>query len=171
MPDLLTHVLVGYAIGTALSIRDGRLDRAHVTLVMLGALSPDLAKVDLVVPAAVVGDLLGVPFRWSPLHTVGGSVLVAALCALLFAPAYRRTVLALVALGAASHHILDLGLATPTGETYAVFWPLTSARIPAGDLYLSTDRWPAVVAGSCAALARAVARRRERRDGDATASD
>ncbi len=171
MPDLLTHVLVGYAIGTALSIRDGRLDRARVTLVMVGALSPDLAKVDLVVPASVVGDLLGVPFRWSALHTLGGSVLVAALCALLFAPEYRRAVLALVALGAASHHLLDLGLATPTGETYAVFWPLTSARLPAGDLYLSTDRWPAVVAGTCAVLVRTIASRRARRAGDATTAD
>ncbi|OLZ40162.1 metal-dependent hydrolase [Natrinema saccharevitans] len=171
MPDLLTHVLVGYAIGTALSVLYGWFDRGHVTLVMLGALSPDLAKVDLVVPAIVVSDLLGVPFRWSALHTVVGSVLAAALCVLLFAPEYRRTVLALVALGAASHHLLDLGLVTPTGESYAVFWPLTSVRLPAGDLYLSTDRWPALVAGTCAALARAVARRREHREGDATTAD
>lgn len=171
MPDLLTHVLVGYAIGTTLSIRDDRIDRGRVTLVMLGALSPDLAKVDLVVPAVVVSDLLGVPFRWSPLHTLGGTLLVAGLCAVLFAPEYRRTALALVALGAASHHLLDLGLVTPTGDAYAAFWPLASARLPAGDLYLSTDRWPALVAGSCAVLARTIARRRERRDADATATD
>lgn len=169
MPDLLTHALVGYAIGTALSIRYGRLDRSHVTLVMLGALSPDLAKVGLVVPDAVVSGLLGVPFRWSPLHTVGGTVLVAGLCAVLFAPEYRRTALALVALGAASHHCLDLGLVTPTGETYAAFWPLTSARLPTGDLYLSTDRWPALVAGSAAVLVRAVARGRRRREGESAA--
>jgi len=41
---------------------------------------------------------------------------------------------------------------TSTGYSYAAFWPLTEYRLPAGGLYLSTDRWPALVAGLCAVL-------------------
>jgi len=78
---------------------------------------------------------------------------------LLFAPEYRRDVVVLVAIGAASHHVLDLGLMTSTGYSYAAFWPLTEYRLPAGGLYLSTDRWPALVAGLCAVLVWALERR------------
>ncbi|MXV60993.1 metal-dependent hydrolase [Natronorubrum sp. JWXQ-INN-674] len=158
MPDLLTHVLVGYIIGTLLSIRYERLRPAHVTLVMIGALSPDFVKIQLLIPDGLASALLGVPFSWSPLHTLGGSVLVIALGSLLLAPEYRAQAIVLFAIGALSHHVLDVLLMTPTGEAYAVFWPLTEYRPPAGGLFLSSDRWPAAVAGLGAALVWAVAR-------------
>ena len=154
--DVLTHVLVGYVIGTLLSIRYARLRRAHVTLVMIGALSPDFTKIDLVFPDELVSYLLDIPFSWAPLHLLGGTIVVTLFASLLFAPEYRRDVVMLVAIGAASHHILDLGLMTSTGYSYAAFWPLTEYRLPAGGLYLSTDRWPALVAGLCAVLVWAV---------------
>ncbi|WP_137289816.1 metal-dependent hydrolase [Natronorubrum halophilum] len=161
MPDVLTHVLVGYVIGMLLSLRYERLRSAHVTLAMVGALSPDFAKIDLFVPDGLVAALLGVPFSWSPLHTLVGSVLVVGLCSLLLAPEYRTQAIALFAIGALSHHVLDVLLMTPTGEAYAVFWPLTEYRLPAGGLFLSSDRWPAAVAGLCAALVWTIARYRD----------
>lgn len=170
VPDVLTHVLVGYIVGTLLSIRYERLRRAHVTLVMVGALSPDFAKIDLAFPDEFVGYLLGVPFAWSPLHTLGGTIVVTGLLSLLFAPEYRRDVIALVAVGAATHHVLDLGLMTPTGYSYAAFWPFAEFRPPAGGLYLSTDRWPALVAGLGALLVSALERRAGERPGEASAS-
>ena len=157
--DVLTHVLVGYVIGTLLSIRYARLRRAHVTLVMIGALSPDFTKIDLVFPDELVSYLLDIPFSWAPLHLLGGTIVVTLFASLLFAPEYRRDVVVLVAIGAASHHVLDLGLMTSTGYSYAAFWPLTEYRLPAGGLYLSTDRWPALVAGLCAVLVWALERR------------
>jgi hypothetical protein len=157
--DVLTHVLVGYVVGTLLTIRYERLRRAHVTLVMIGALSPDFAKIDLLFPDEFVSYLLGIPFSWAPLHLLGGTIVVTLFGALLFAPEYRRDVVVLVAIGAASHHVLDLGLMTSTGYSYAAFWPLTEYRLPAGGLYLSTDRWPALVAGLCAVLVWALERR------------
>ncbi|WP_049890338.1 metal-dependent hydrolase [Natronorubrum sulfidifaciens] len=160
MADVLTHVLVGYIIGTLLSIRYERVQPTHVTLVMIGALSPDFVKIELLVPDGLVMALLGVPFSWSPLHTLGGTVLVICLGSLLLAPEYRAQALALFAIGALSHHTLDVLLMTPTGDAYAVFWPLTEYRLPAGGLYLSSDRWPALVAGLVAVVVWSVARRR-----------
>jgi len=162
MPDVLTHVLVGYSLGTLLRLSNDRLRPAHVTLVMLGALSPDLVKVRILLPSAAVDALLAVPFSWDPLHTLGGSVLVGGLGALLVGPDQRRTVLALLAVGAVSHHALDLLLLKASGYAYPVFWPLTQYHPPAGGLYLSSDRWPAVAAGGVAAVLWAVARTRAR---------
>ena len=148
--DVLTHVLVGYVIGTLLTFRAESLGPAHVALVVIGALSPDFVKIQLLFPDGFVAWTLGVPFSWSPLHTVAGSVLVIGLGSLLVAPAQRKRALALLAVGALSHHVLDLLLLTPTGESYALLWPLLEYRFPSADLYLSSDRWPAVVAGCCA---------------------
>ena len=151
MADVLTHVLVGYILGTLLSIRYESLRSAHVTLVMIGALTPDLVKIQLIAPDERVAETLGVAFSWSSLHTLVGSVLLIGLGALLLGPAHRKQAFALFAVGILSHHLLDILLLTPTGEAYAVFWPFLEYRLPAGDLYLSSDRWPALVA-SCGAL-------------------
>jgi hypothetical protein len=159
--DVLTHVLVGYVIGKLLSFRYDWMGPAHVTLVVFGALAPDFAKMDLFVSEWFVQSLLGLPFSWSPLHTLGGTVVVALLVSLLVAPAYRRHAFVLILVGAASHHVLDVALMTATGQAYAVFWPVTDYRPPAGGLYLSSDRWPALVAGSVAALVWAIGYVRE----------
>ena len=147
MPDLLTHVLVGYSIGTLLSVRYKRVRPAQVTLVMIGALSPDLRKIAPVIPTGPLEVVTGGPISWTPLHTLGGSVLVVLLGSLLVAPEYRRQAIALIAIGAASHHALDIALLTATGESYAVFFPVSTYRLPSPGLYLSTDRWPVAVAG------------------------
>ena len=161
MPDVLTHVLVSYTLGTLLSFRYAWLRPAHVTLVMAGALVPDLMKIQLLVPDEFVAWVLGIPFTWSPIHTLVGSALVIGLGGLFVAPAQRPRAVALLAVGAGSHHALDLLLLTASGKAYAVFWPLLDYRPPAGDLYLSSDRWPAVVAGVSAFCVWLVARRRD----------
>ncbi|MFC7213850.1 metal-dependent hydrolase [Saliphagus sp. GCM10025334] len=161
MADLLTHLLVGYSIGTLLSFRYEPLRPAHVSLVMVGAASPDLNRIELVVSDGFVAGVLGLPFSWEPLHTLVGSVLVTGLLVGLVTPEQRKRVLALVAVGVVSHHVLDLLLITPTGQSYAVFWPILEYRVPSGDLYRSTDRWPMLASGSCAALLWAIRRRRD----------
>lgn len=161
MPDLLTHVLAGYCLGVCLSFRYDWISPEYVTLVMIGALSPDFVKISLIVPETTVQALLGVPFSWSPLHTLGGSVLVVLLGALLVAPEYRTQAIALFAIGAASHHVLDMMLLTVTGYSYALLWPVTAYQFPSPNLYLSSDRWPAIIAGLCAALVRIIDRQTE----------
>lgn len=82
MPDLLTHVLVGYSLGTLFSTR-WAWSREMTTVVMLGALLPDLTKIRLVLTDAQIEALVGSPFSWHALHTIGGVVVTAAVGALL----------------------------------------------------------------------------------------
>lgn len=162
MPDLLTHVLAGYILGTILSFRYEWIRPAHVTVVMIGATLPDLAKVELVVSRHEVASALGVPWDWFALHTLGGTVVTLLLWSLLVGPAHRRRVVVLLAVGVASHHVLDGLLVTRTGYTYPIFWPLTDYRPPAGNLFYSSDWWPAALSSATAAVLWQLRRRVDR---------
>ena len=152
MADLLTHVLAGYVIGMLLAFRFAWIGRPEVTLVMIGAATPDLNRLRLIVHESTIEAAFGVPFDWSALHYLGGNLVVLCIGALLIAPEWRRRAFVLLLLGAASHHVLDLLLLTATGHTYPVLWPLTEYHPPAGMVYRSTDQWPVLVAGGAAAL-------------------
>lgn len=152
MPDVLTHVLVGYIIGTLIAARFERFGPEVVTVTMAGALAPDFVKLKLVVPDAVVEAALDVPFSWAPLHAVPGVVVVALLAGLAVPREYRRTVVALVLLGAATHLFLDSLLIKPSGYAAELFTPFLDYRTPAVGLYVSSDRWPTAVAGAAASL-------------------
>ena len=151
MAELLTHVLAGYIIGMLLSIRYDWVRAPQVTLVMIGAATPDLNRLRILVHETTVEATLGVPFSWDALHYLGGNLVVLCIAALVIAPQWRRRAFALLLVGALSHHVLDLLLLSVTGHTYPVFWPLTDYHPPAGMLYRSTDQWPVVVAAVGAA--------------------
>lgn len=161
MPDLLTHVLVAYALATIASWRYEWLTPPYVTVAMMGAMIPDMTKVDLVVDSTRVASLSGMPFDWFALHTLGGSLLAALVGGILVPDAHRRRVLVLLAGGAASHLLLDALLIDPSGYSYALLWPLTQYHPPTPGLYLSTDRWPALVSGAIAAGVWASTRRQD----------
>ena len=171
MADVLTHVLAGYVIGMLLAFRYEWIRAPQVTLVMFGALSPDLVKVSIVLDDATVASLLGVPFSWQPLHTLGGNLVVILLAVLLLAPEYRKRAFLLLVVGAASHHVLDLLLLNASGYAYPVLWPLTEYSPRAGMLYRSSDRWPLVVAGLAAAVVWAGHRYSRRDAGSTVAGD
>ena len=152
MPDLLTHALVMYSVVTVASWRYEWLTPSFVTVAMMGAMIPDMTKIRLVLPSPRVESMLGIPFDWAALHTLGGAV-VAVLIGTVLVPRDQRTrVFSLLALGAASHLLLDALLVNPAGHSYAVFWPLSQYHPPTPGLYLSTDRWPAIVSGAVAAV-------------------
>ncbi|KYH25076.1 hypothetical protein HAPAU_28970 [Halalkalicoccus paucihalophilus] len=159
MPDLLTHALVLYVVLTVASWRIEWLTPSFVTVGMMGAMIPDLTKIKLVVPSHRVESVLGVPFDWFALHTLGGSLVSVLIGAVLVPSRYRTRVFSLLALGATSHLLLDALLINPSGYSYALFWPLTGYHPPTPGLYLSTDRWPALAAGALAALVRLHTRR------------
>lgn len=150
MPDILTHVLVGYILGTVLSFRYEWLRSQYVTVVMLGALVPDLSKIDLIVPGEQVTFLVGLPFEWRAVHMLGGALVAITIGTLLTDKPYRTRVFLLLALGAASHLFLDAFLIKPAGHSFAIFWPLTTYHPPTPGLFLSSDRWPTLVAGTVA---------------------
>ena len=145
MAELLTHVLVAYACATALSWRYEWLTPRYVTAVMAGAMIPDLNRIELIVPGALIEAALGIPFDWGALHTLGGSIVIVCIGALFVPVRYRRRVFLAALLGMLSHHALDLFLVGLSGHSYPVFWPLTQYNPPTPSLYLSSDRWPAAV--------------------------
>jgi len=145
MPDVLTHVLWGYIIGMLLSVRYDWLDARFVTIVMLGALLPDLTKIALVVDYAFVANALGVPFSWGAIHRLGGATIACAIGALLAGDGYKTRVFVLLMIGVISHLVLDGFLINVTGYSYPILWPLTTFNFPTPNLFSSSDRWPALV--------------------------
>jgi len=150
MPDLLTHALVGYIIATALAFNYEWLTPPWVTIAMMGTFIPDLTKIKLVVPSYQIEQLLGVPFDWFGLHTIGGSVVSVLIGTVLVPHEYRKRVFALLAVGAGSHLFLDALLITTSGNMSPMLWPITAYSFAMPELFLSSDRWPAIVAGALA---------------------
>lgn len=159
MPDLLSHALIAYTLCTLLAARYRWLTPRYVTVGMAGAFVPDIAKVDLVLPGAVVRNALGVPFSWFGVHTLGGAAVAALVGVVLAAGEQRRRVAALLALGAGSHLAADALLLKASGHSYPVLWPLTVYHPPTPGLYHSTDVWPAFATGAAALAAWLLVRR------------
>lgn len=152
MSDLLTHVLVAYVLATALSFRYDWITPKLITVAMLGALVPDLTKISLVVASSRVETFLGTPFDWFAIHTVGGSLVAITIGALATSPKHRKKVFVLLLLGMLSHHLLDAANVNASGYSYAILWPLTTYHPPSPNLWLSSDRWPALVSGVAAVV-------------------
>ncbi|WP_122089283.1 metal-dependent hydrolase [Halalkalicoccus subterraneus] len=154
MAEWLSHVLIAYALATLLSWRWSWITPQYKTLAMIGSFVPDLNRFELLISEHTVEALLGIPFSWSPLHFLSGSLLAVAIGSLLVAPRYRTRVFSVLALGVATHHAIDLFLVSLSGHSYSILWPLTQYAPPTPSLYLSTDRWPALVAGAVAGIVR-----------------
>jgi len=161
VPDLLTHVFVGYTLATVLRVRFDWLSPAYVTVCMAGALLPDTAKLYLVVPDAAVATLSGMPFSWYVLHTLGGVAVGVSVGGVLARRADRLRVAGLLSLGAGSHLAADGLLLTASGHSKPMLWPVARVGLPTPGLYLSTEPMPLLVAG-VAAVAVSLSVRRAR---------
>jgi hypothetical protein len=150
MPDLLAHALIAYTLARILSWRYEWLGSPYTTVAMAGAFIPDMAKIDLVVSGARVGQFLGLPFDWFGIHTAGGALVAVLIGTVLVGANERRCVFGLLGLGAASHLLADALLLTPTGRSYAILWPLMRYHPPTPGLYLSTQPGPTAVAAVAA---------------------
>lgn len=159
MPDLLSHVFLAYASTTLLAWRYGWLDRATVTAVLVGAILPDATKVRLLVTSWQVSEWLSIPFSWSGLHTLGGTLVAVLVGGLLVRPRDRRRTLLALGFGAATHLFADALFRRPDGHSYSVLWPLTRYQPPTPGLYLSTELWPVAVTGALALGAYLLTRR------------
>lgn len=159
MPDLLTHALLAYALSRALAARYSWLDAGYVTVGMAGAFIPDIAKIALIVPGDRIAALLGIPFSWFGIHTLGGTVTGVLIGGVLTTTADRRRVVALLSLGASSHLLADALLRNATGHSYPLLWPLTAYAPPTPGLYHSADLWTIPAAGAAALLVILLVRR------------
>jgi hypothetical protein len=161
-------MLVGYVIAVALSWRYEWIAYPYVTLTMGAAILPDLNRIELALPASTIETVLGIPWSWVPLHRVSGTLLIVCLGSLLAPTRLRRRVFALLAVGATSHYTLDLMLYKPSGLSGPFLWPLTDHRFAIEGIYLSSDRWPALVMITIAAAVWYLDRRRARANGEAS---
>lgn len=152
MTELLTHVLAGFVLGTVLSFRFDWVDRRYVTVVMVGATLPDLWQIGLVVPSETVQEALNLPFYWFVLHTPFGTLVTISIASLAVDSAHRKRVFALLLAGAASHFVLDSLLINPSLFSSVLLWPLVTELLPLPLVVVSSDRWPAVLAVSAAAI-------------------
>lgn len=165
MPELLAHALIAYAAARGASLRWRWLARPYVTAAMAGAFVPDVVKVRILLPSGQVSGLLGVPFAWEGLQTVGAAALFVLVGAMLVAPRVRRRATLALGLGAATHLLADALLRFPSGRAHPVLWPLTRWHPPAGGLLLSTEPHGTVGAAGLAIAAWAACRRWGSRDG------
>jgi len=152
MPDLLTHILLGYTAGTFLSAYYEEITAEDTAVVMVGTLLPDLNHIYAIIQPEVIHNTIGVPFSWGFLQT-GGGVFLTSLGAILFvSEEYRRRGFGLIWVGAITHLVSDVLLYVPDGRSQSVFWPLTMYQPSTPGIYMSTDLWPLLAAALLAVI-------------------
>lgn len=153
MPDLLSHVLFGYAAIRVASVWFPTR-RTWTSAFLVGSVLPDVSKIGLFFDDDPIEVLVGGPVNFLGWHTISGITLWALLIALIVDEQHRRTSVTLVVLGALGHLFLDMMVRTASGlATYAVFWPLSDYRPKTPGLYLSGDPEVLLVAAATTALA------------------
>lgn len=152
MPDLLTHVLVAYVVATLFASHTGVVKSRHVPLAMVGGALPDLSKLYLVVDPQIIANAAGIPFSWQAAHTVGVVVVLSVAGTLLFVPSERQAVFGVLSTGWGLHFALDSFIIRASGLVPPYLYPVTWWQYPSGDVYLSSTRWPSIVAITLAVL-------------------
>jgi hypothetical protein len=123
MPDWTTHVLVAWSFATILGFRFKQFSQKNVAIVMLGALIPDIYKLNLVL------DSFGfnVQSFLTPIHLPIGSLLIAAIISLFFIE--KRLIFLFLAIGIGTHYVLDLLLFSGGME---IFYPFSTLKFQIG---------------------------------------
>ncbi|WP_136716865.1 hypothetical protein [Halorientalis salina] len=137
MAELLTHVLVAYVLLTVGSWQIDGLTPRWVPIGMAGAAIPDLVKVGILVDERTVEALLGFPFSYGPISTIGGVVVIAAGITLCFTED-RPRVFGLLVAGGTLSLVLDGLRMYADGQAsfwlYPIWW-----RPPTPSLYVTSD--------------------------------
>lgn len=145
MPDLLTHVLVAYVVLTPATWWLPWLDERFVSVAMIGATVPDAAKLALVVDPSTVEAVLGLPFDWEAVHTLGPAATLAAIGTLCFGRGNRLRAFGCLLAGVCSHLLLDLTVVRAGGMAPPYLFPVTWWEPPAANVLSSSDPWPWMV--------------------------
>lgn len=123
MPDWITHVLVAWTLTTILGFRFKQFSQPNSAIVMLGALIPDIYKINL------LSDQFGIYLHdfLTPIHLPIGSILIAALFSLFFSN--RKSIFLFLIMGIVTHYMLDLLLFS---GGMAIFYPLNPLKFQIG---------------------------------------
>ena len=102
MPDWITHILVAWTLCTILGFRFKQFSQQNISVVIMGALIPDIFKIYLVL------RLIGIQAQsfLTPIHLPVGSIVVAGIISLFFAE--RKLIFFFLILGISTHYVLDL---------------------------------------------------------------
>jgi hypothetical protein len=138
MADLLTHVLVPYVLLTVASWQFNWLTKRWIVIGMAGAAIPDLVKLRIVLDDVVIESLLGMPFSYSPISSLGGVLLIAGAIAILF-ERHRQRVLVLLFFGGLSSLVVDGLRVFADGRSGFWLYPFTWWRPPTPSLYVTSD--------------------------------
>ncbi|KDE59102.1 membrane protein [Halostagnicola sp. A56] len=158
MADLLSHVLIAYALGTVAGWRLEWLSRRWVAVAMVGAVLPDLNRIGLLVSDPTVEAALGTPFAFDAIPTLGGVIVLAGIGATGF-ETHRTRAYGLLLAGGLSHLLFDATKHYADGEAGTWLFPLSWTRHPTPNLYVSSEPAVLLVALSIAACVWAVDRR------------
>jgi hypothetical protein len=144
--DLLSHVLIAYALFTIAGWLIDPLTRRWVAVGMGGAAIPDLVKLDLVLDHRLIERTLAIPFSYAPISSLAGVLLIAGAIALLF----TWRVYTLLVAGGACSLVVDGVRAYADGQASFWLYPLWW-RPPTPNLYVTSD--PRVLGVALAAAA------------------
>ncbi len=149
MAELLSHVLFAYALFTVASWRLEWLSKRWVAVAVVGAVLPDLNRIGLLLGESTLEAVLGVPFSFDAIHTLGGILILSGIGALAF-DKQQALAYGLLVAGALSHLLVDALKLYADGSAAAWLYPITWYRHPSPNLYVSSDPGVLAVAGSIA---------------------
>ena len=136
MADLLTHVLVPYVLLTIASWRYPRIRTRWIVIGMAGAAIPDLVKIGIVLDEDLIESLLGIPFSYAPISSVGGLLLIAGAIAVFFEQ--RRRAYTYLVFGGLTALVLDGLRVFVDGQAnfwlYPIWW-----RPPTPSLFVTSN--------------------------------
>ena len=138
MAVLLTHILVPYIILTVASWQFNWLTDRWIVIGMAGAAIPDLIKIEILVDAGVVETLLGVPFKYAPISSLGGVLLIAGAITIFF-ERQRRQIFSFLLFGAFSSLVVDGLRVFADGRSGFWLYPFSWWRPPTPSLYITSD--------------------------------
>lgn len=142
MAELLSHVLLAFGLFTIAGWAVEWLDRKWVAVGAVGSLFPDLNRLDMIVDDYTVSQMLGIPFSWGGLSTLGGVVVLAAAGAVLFASRDEQIRgFGLLLAGGLSHLLVDGVKQWADGAGGTPLYPLSWWRPPTPAWYVSSDQW------------------------------
>ncbi len=116
MTDLLTHVLIAFAVGQLVASVYPWVTRSYRTAILTGAVIPEIVKIELVIPGYTLTTLLGTTFSWNPLASVYGVTISILIGTLIVVPDARRRIFATLAVGVITHNVLDILVVQPASR-------------------------------------------------------
>lgn len=138
MAVLLMHVLVPYVILTVAGWQFNWLTKRWIAIGMAGAAIPDLMKIQILLDDNLIESILGIPFSYAPISSLGGVLLIAGGITVFF-ETQRRRIFSFLLFGALSSLVVDGLRVFADGRSGFWLYPFSWWRPPTPSLYVTSD--------------------------------